>query len=217
MRRVHDIVARLEGEGHVGHVDAPRAPTPGGARGEVGDGEHGEACRGHDDACRYLGVHEGDHAARERLVLPLALVVRERLREGYVLVREVQLEVLAGRPVGHAEDGHGVVAHELATPAEHTRVGARDVGLLDGQTGACPLARALEGGEGEALLGAEVKLLGQGVESLDARACHRGGMGDVVLGMHAVVEERAWLAQDQKRLLRDVLDGRGGHAAIELG
>ena len=65
---MHHVVARLEGERDVGHIDVLATSVLGHAALQVGGADDGQARVGDDDSGRYGGVRHRDGTARERLM-----------------------------------------------------------------------------------------------------------------------------------------------------
>ena len=205
VRRVDDVVAGLVRKGDLGDVDAPprvarTAPT--------------RKVRNRDHRQMRIGNHEpiGNVDIDDIEIAPVKgfITLVETFHEGNGAVTEGELEVLARPPVGDRKQrrharldlGPDRRVELLLTPG--------DVRALDGQLGIDRSPDAHDGLQREALARAEVHLgrrREQPLELIGLQSRLGRHRAYLVETMGRVIEQGAWLRDDDERALGCVLDG----------
>ena len=149
---------------------------------------------------------------------------RQRLLKGDALVAKGELHRLARTAVGNGKHAGIALAHDLLNARHKAIVRARNGRLLNLELGCNRTAGTNQAHVVQALLSTKVELLGTHVQAVQTVNPRLAGTGlDILVGAQAVIEQRARLGQDHKRLAAHVRQRAHGLAvhhrqkAVELG
>ncbi len=207
VRRVHHVVARLEGEGDLGNVDA-RALARGHGSLRVGKRHQRHLRRREYHAQRDVHIHDVHLAALE-LGGGIAGHV-QNLIDGNAQVNKGKLHFLTRPEMRHGKHHGKAGFSQRAQPAEQLVGVARNVDALHHQLAVYLGAHAHDGNVGGPRVLAEVQLGGPHVQ-----VAHRDGGADAALGklvvrVHGVVHQRARLYEHGERIGGKVVPHRCG-------
>ena len=149
---------------------------------------------------------------------------RQRLLKGNALVAKGELHRLARTAVGNGKHAGVALAHDFLNARHKAIVRACDGRLLNLELCRNRAAGANQAHIVQALLGTKIELLSAHVQTVQAVNPRLAGTGlDILVGAQAVVEQRARLGQNHKRLAAHVCQRAYGLAvhhrqkAVELG
>ena len=148
----------------------------------------------------------------------------QRFLKGNALVAKGELHRLTRAAVGNGKHAGIALAHDLLDARHKTVVRACDGRLLNLELSRHRAAGTNEAYVVQALLGTKIELLSAHVQTVQAVNPRLAGTGlDILVGTQAVVEQRARLGQNHKRLAAHVCQRAHGLAvhhrqkAVELG
>ena len=135
-------------------------------------------------------------------IAPVLVRHYQRLFKGNVLVRKTQLHGLAGTAVRNGEYHRIAVADNLVDARDKAVVRTRQRGLLQLEFCGHGAAGADERHVVKTLLAAKVELLGAHVQAIQLGNLRLAGTAlQVLIGAHAVIEQRAGLGQNHQRIV----------------